>query len=145
MVKKDDDIVPRLLWALGFPNGPGAGVLSAAFVKALGAHPTIGAWKRQIEDRLLRMKTFRNDSVHSGFRRQDVSATVLKDFDEITMLACARVQSCARAGVMAKLSSAAELFDYLPVLVETDARYVEDVHGTILFGLENPMPRLWRN
>lgn len=140
MIEKEDDIVPRLRWSLGFPNGRGLRLLSARFAQRLAAHPTIAAWDGEIGDLLVQVKKFRNDSVHSGFRRQDVPRETLRAFDKITLLACGRVQGLAQAAIRAGLPSARDLFDYLPLLVECDANYVEDVHGTILFTLENPMP-----
>jgi hypothetical protein len=137
MVGRDDDIVPRVMWSLGFPNGAGAAVLSRAFVKRLAEHDTIRAWKAQLDDRLKAVRSFRNDSVHSGFRPQDVARAKLAEFDEVALLACSRVQNCAKAGVLAGLSTAADLLEYLPLLVEADLNYVNDVHRTILYGLEH--------
>lgn len=142
MLGKDDDILPRVMWALGFPTGQKAKVLSAGFVDRLSAHPTYSSWRGQIEKRLDAVRRLRNDSVHNGFRPQDMSRQVLREFDEITTLACSRVQSLARASVIAGLRSAADLFEYLPVLVEDDDNYINDVHGTIIYGLEHPAP--WR-
>jgi hypothetical protein len=33
-----------------------------------------------------------------------------------------------------------ELFEYLPILVENDANYVNDAHGNVIFRLENSWP-----
>jgi hypothetical protein len=142
MLTKDDDIVPRIMWLLGFPCGPGAAALSRAFTARLSQHKTISAWKSQIEDRLRKMRGFRNDSVHSGFRPQDIPRNVLGDFEHITLIACARVQACAKSGILGGLSTAEELFEYLPVITEANSNYVNDVHNNILFGLENPA--MWR-
>jgi len=138
LLNKNDDIVPRLQWALGFPNGLGAKALSPTFTKRLEEHPTIGAWKSQIETLLADVREFRNNSVHSGFRYQDISRTRLRDFDAITLLACARVQNLAQAAIRAGLSTTNEMFEYLPVLVEMNSHYIDDVHGSVLSSLENP-------
>jgi hypothetical protein len=47
----------------------------------------------------------------------------------------------AAAGILAGLSTAGELFEYLPLLVEGRANYILDVHGTVIYGLEHPFPR----
>jgi len=39
------------------------------------------------------------------------------------MLACARVQACAQSGVLSGATTAVELFEYLPVLVESNSNY----------------------
>jgi hypothetical protein len=143
MVSKDHDIVPSIMWSLGFPMGPGAGLLSPALSTVLKSHPTYGAWRSQILHLLYRAKTLRNDSVHSGFRRQDVPKTVLNDLTRITALACPRVQRQASAGMSAQLASAVELFEYLPLLVDGDPSYVATAHNTVIFSLENPFHARW--
>jgi hypothetical protein len=138
MLSKDDDIVPRIMWVLGFPVGPAARMLSRIFVSSLQAHPTISAWKSQIEQRLRAVKTFRNDSVHSGFRPQDVAGSSIREFDRIGLIACSRVQAIASAGISAGVATASELLEYLPVLIESNGNYINDIHNNILYGCENP-------
>lgn len=140
---KDDDISPRVMWALGYPNGPAAGVLSADFTRRLGAHPTYAAWKPQIEKYVTGIRLLRNNTVHAGFRPQEVDPVELRELEHIASTACARVQSIARDGLHAGLKTAEELFEYLPILVEQDSLYIDDIHGTVVFLLENPLPGRW--
>lgn len=137
MVTKDDDITPRIMWALGFPTGNGAGLLSRTFTSALQAHPTIGGWRQQVENLLRAVKTFRNDSVHSGFRLQDIPRKQVRDFEQIMVLACARVQQTVVAGIQAGMTTSAELLEYLPTLTENNSNYINDIHGTVIYSLEH--------
>jgi len=140
MVTKDDDITPRIMWALGFPTGSGAGLLSRTFTSALQAHSTIGGWRQQVESLLRAVKNFRNDSVHSGFRLQDIPRNQVRDFEQITVLACARVQHTVVAGIQAGMVTAAELLEYLPILTENNSNYINDIHGTVIYSLEHDHP-----
>jgi hypothetical protein len=139
MLSKDDDIVPRIMWVLGFPVGPAARMLSQTFVSNLQAHPTISAWKNKIEQRLRAVKTFRNDSVHSGFRLQDVARSAIREFDRIGLIACSRVQGVASAGILAGVTTASELLEYLPVLIESNGNYTNDIHNNVLYTFEHPL------
>jgi hypothetical protein len=138
MINKDEDIVPRVKWALGFPNGIGLKSLVSKFQTSLQAHTSYIPLSRLVQERLEKVRVFRNNSVHSGFRHQDVSRNDLRDFDMITALACGRVQQCAQNGIVSGLTVAQELFDYLPLLIENDPRYVNDVHGNVFYYLQHP-------
>ena len=78
------------------------------------------------------------NSVHSGFRLQDVPLEKLRAFDHLTILACPRVQRMAISGLQAGLRTAQDLFDYAGPVLESIPHVVDDVHGTIIFSLEDP-------
>ncbi len=140
---KNDDICPRILWSLGFPNGSNAATLSAPFLQRLHAHPRYQHWRAEVKDRLYQVKDLRNNSVHSGFRAQDVPSDTLRSHDHLTMLSCGRVQRMAVAGLQAGLQNAQELYDYSPVLLQGMPHAVDDLHGTVIFGLEDPNRFRW--
>jgi hypothetical protein len=116
-----------------------AAVLSPAFdLRLKGGHPNYRHWYETVRDRLYEVKDLRNNSVHSGFRLQDVPPEKLRTFEHLTILACPRVQRMAINGLRAGLRSAQELFEYAAVVLEGIPHVVDDVHGTIIFTLEDP-------
>lgn len=135
MVKTDDNIEPRVRWALGFPNGAGAQFLSSKFQARLQAYPNYRSLSQLVHDRLEGVRGFRNNTVHSGFRQQDISREDLSKFDLITALSCGRVQKLVQAGIRYGLETPQDLLEYLPLLIESDPGYVNDVHGTVFYSL----------
>src|SRR4051812_26643882 len=105
VITENDDIVPRIMWCLGFPNGPGAAHLALSFRGRLHAHPRFGTWRDHIRDVLYAMKNFRNDTVHNGFRWIDVSRKTLEEFDQLAVQACGRVQEKAKSALLAGLGT----------------------------------------
>src|SRR5690348_5473515 len=92
MINPDENIIPPVRWALGFPNGTGAQLLTTDFQKSLRGHSSYESLKRIVRDRLDEVRIFRNSTVHNGFRHQDISRDDLFKLDRITALACGRVQ-----------------------------------------------------
>ena len=136
----DQDIVPFLMWALGYPNGMGAQQVDRARIAELQAHPLYKPWKDQIDGRLTRMKLFRHDTAHAGFRAQDIAAAELEQFEALSSMVCPRVQRCAfDAVVFHGKTTRAELLAYLPQHFNSAQNLVADVTGTVLYLLANPV------
>jgi hypothetical protein len=137
MVGKDDDISPRILWSMGFPNGSGAAAVRRDLVIGLNSDPRYDHWKKRLAKAFSAIKSFRNDTVHSGFRPVDLPDEKLREFDHFTNLACPRVQGLAYSGLQANLTDSKELLEYVPLLLE---RHVnpEGMHKTLIPLLQNP-------
>jgi hypothetical protein len=135
MVKIDDNIVPRVRWALGFPNGAGLLSLTENFRERLQVHADYKPLSHLVHNRLEGVRDFRNKTVHSGFRQQDISREELSKFDLITALSCGRVQKLVQHGILYGLETPEDLVEYLPVLVENSPNYIRDVHGTVFYSL----------
>jgi len=58
----------------------------------------------------------------------------IREFDRIGLIACSRVQAIASAGISAGVATASELLEYLPVLIESNGNYINDIHNNILYG-----------
>ncbi|WP_374000302.1 hypothetical protein [Bdellovibrio bacteriovorus] len=134
---KDEDITPRIMWSLGFPNGPQAVMVSRNLITELSAHPTYSSWKGKIELWLREIKVFRNKTVHNGFRPQDLSKKNLEDFNRLTMLACPRVQGFAYRGLEMGCVNPGDLLSKSAEIFNSKIKK-EEVHGTILYTLQNP-------
>jgi hypothetical protein len=138
MVNKDHDIVPQVMWALGFLQGHAQLLIAPSMLAALLAHPRYETWRKRVRTALIALKTFRNDSVHSGFRPQDVPEDQLKGFDFLTHIGCPRVQALTKRAMCSGLTTVEELFEYIPLLFEASPNSVADAHGTVIFLFENP-------
>jgi hypothetical protein len=139
MINADENIIPRVRWALGFPNGAGAQRLSPDFQKALRGHPSYDSSRRIVQDRLEEVRVFRNSTVHNGFRHQDISRDDLFKLDRITALACGRVQKCAQGGILHGLTMAKELLDDLPKLTEMTRPTSMTCTGIYFFSYNIPL------
>jgi hypothetical protein len=135
---KDDDVVPAVMVGLGFPLGSDAHVLNPSLQIRLASHPRYRQWREQILDRLTAMKSWRNNSVHSGFRPWDIDPAVLDSYDRLSLLACARARGLLQQAILKGLTTIEEAREYAVPLMESNANVVNDVHGTIISGLENP-------
>lgn len=135
---KDDDVVPIAMLALGFPIGQYSAGVSDKILTALQGHPRYRNWRDQVLKRLNRLRDWRNDSVHSGFRPWDVSRKELDELDHISVLACGRVQGLLQRAVVAGIVDIDIAREYAPLLFQEDPNVVQNVHGIIIFNLENP-------
>ena len=64
----------------------------------------------------------------------------IRRFLQLTTWACPRVQGQAVAGILGGLKTVDELSEYLPLIIGSNEYYIGDVHGTIIWSLENRMP-----
>jgi hypothetical protein len=135
MIRTEDNIAPRVRWALGFPNGRSALSLTSNFRERLQGYPNYRALSQLVHDRLEEVRLFRNNTVHSGFRKQDIPDEQLSKLDQITALSCGRVQRLAEMGILGGLDTPEDLLEQLPKLVENSPNYIGDVHGTVLYSL----------
>lgn len=135
---KEDDIVPQVSWCLGFPMGKGAALVDPTLRGKLQSHPHYASWRKEVQRRLESIRSFRNDSVHSGFREQDVSGADLRGFEELLTMTAPRVMHFATQALVLGAETQADLIEYLPVILQTLPNLVNDLHGTVIYLLENP-------
>lgn len=138
LIKKeeDDNIEGLVRWFLGFPNGQHLQSLSRQLYDKLHNHKLYEYWKRELIKIVDRIRNFRNDSVHSGFRSIDFTTKELALYSEVTLFAASRGQRIVAEGLLNNLSTVDELREFMAPLYECTVS-VNDVHNTILFTLEN--------
>jgi len=135
---KDDDVVPVVMVALGFPLSADSSLVNADVQERLSSHPRYRVWRERVRVRLEAMRAWRNKSVHSGFRPWDIDQSDLKSFDQLSVLACARASGLLQQALLAGITTVNEAREYAVSLMEAKQSLVNDVHGTIIYSLENP-------
>jgi len=135
---KDHNIVPEILLAMGFPSGHAEQALNPSLRSRLWAHPRYQSWRKEIRKRLERMRDWRNSTVHSGFRPWDFTRDELKRLNELSAIACSRVQRLLFAAIKNNLKTLEELDILAVLLLEQEENLVNDVHGNIIYGFEHP-------
>jgi len=133
----DDDITGLLMHFLGFPGGSYSRDISRNLLSRLAANSAYEKWKRRIKVDLDKMRTFRNDSVHAGFRNVDYSRSELSLYDRIMTLGVSRCQAAVREGLLARLETVAEFKEYAGLIFETCGNAEKDIIDTVIFSLEN--------
>jgi hypothetical protein len=119
-VPKNGDVIPPIRWSLGFPNGKGIKLLGSATQQAINSDAMHSVWSGRIEDRLHRIRSLRNQTVHNGFRQVDVPADELRWLRALSHVAARYALHCVDLGIYAALYSTADLIEYLPLLLEPD-------------------------
>ena len=146
----NDDVITRVLWALGFPRGKTLQELDRSILKKLTTIPTYRNWREQVANVLERIRRFRNDTVHSGFRSIDMMRTMDKSerkiFAIISWHACHYVQDFARRGLKKDLRIAGDVFLQVAKLTADNQFLIEQVsnlldllNGKSLYGDARPM------
>lgn len=138
LIKKEeqDNIQGLVRWFLGFPNGQHLQTLSGQLRDKLRSHKLYDYWGRELTNVVDRIRNFRNDSVHSGFRSIDFTTKELALYSEVTLFAASRGQRIVAKGLLNNLSTVDELREFIAPLYECTIS-VNDVHNNILFTLEN--------
>lgn len=136
-VTENDDIVPKLMLAMGFPTSKFTGILSKPFLSRLSDHPDYKVWKNWLKTLFYEMKSFRNDVVHSGFRKLEMNPSRLQTFEKIIQLTTPRIQGFIEVGYTNNLTSIPEIWDYAPFIFEQLPHVIESVHGTIIYQLNS--------
>ena len=133
-------MAPFALWALGFPQGAGAQWVKRDLIQRLHSLPTYASWGRRLRGEFDAIRVFRNASVHSGFREQDITPATLASYEHLMTLATARVLNHAKTALALGATNQVELVEYLPLVFEANSNVVNDVQGTVIYGLEHPLP-----
>jgi len=134
---ENDQIAPYIRWFLGFPNGAGAQFVSQAKNNKLSSNEKYEKWKRKLLDSLEKIREFRNDSVHSGFRRFDFSYDELVLYEKIMTLGTSRCQGAVFTAMCNDLQTVSEFKEYVGIIFDSYPNIENDIHGNILYSLEN--------
>jgi hypothetical protein len=134
---ENDQIAPYIRWFLGFPNGAGAQFVSKAKFNILSTNEKYEKWKKKLIDSLEKIREFRNYSVHSGFRRFDFSNDELVLYEKIMTLGAFRCQGAVYTALCNNLQTVSEFKEYVGVIFDSLPNIENDVHGNILYMLEN--------
>lgn len=123
-------------WFLGFPNGKYRNDVSTSLLAGLGSHPNYDYWNKKIIDVVDKIRVFRNDSVHSGFRSVDFTKKELELYSQVMVYSASRCQSAVQTALINRISTVSEFKEYIPVIFEENDNIINDVHGNILFTLD---------
>lgn len=141
-VEKNDDIVPHVKWAKGFPTNRVEEALPSSFLARLQSPARYRHWRDVVADLVKRVSKLRNDSVHKGTRFQDVSHDDLRKYDRLVVSACFRVQHLAHLALEHGVRTARGLIDCRAELTQLDPHYITAAHN-LIDELEDPDPQ-WR-
>ncbi|NOH98873.1 hypothetical protein [Vibrio sp. 99-70-13A1] len=131
-----DNIGATIRWFLGFPNGKSSKLVSSSVITALEANPRYGIWKKKIKGIIEKIRIFRNDSTHHGFRTIDFTKKELELFNQVMLFGATRCQGAVQLALHNQVSTVPEFKDYMPYLFELNENLVNDVHGNIIFSLD---------
>lgn len=134
---ENDKVAPYIRWFLGFPNGHGAQYISKQKIEALKSNEHYEKWKRKLIDALEKIREFRNDSVHSGFRRYDFSEEELALYEKIMIFGSSRCQEAVFSALSNGLRTVSEFKEYVGLIFDSYTNIENDIHGNVLFSLEN--------
>ncbi len=132
-----DNIGGTIRWFLGFPNGKSSLLVSASVLNELNQNPRYSIWKRQITDIIERIRIFRNDSAHHGFRTIDFTPKELDLYNHVMVLGLTRCQGAVQRALISGISTVSEFKEYMPYIFEDNCNLVNDVHGNILSILDS--------
>lgn len=131
-----DNIEGVVRWFLGFPNGKHRNDVSTSLLTNLANHPKYSYWNKKIIDVVDKVRVFRNDSVHSGFRSVDFSMKELELYSQVMVYAASRCQAAVQTALISRISTVSEFKEYIPVIFEGNSNIINDMHGNILFTLD---------
>lgn len=131
-----DNIEGVVRWFLGFPNGKYRNDVSKSLLTNLANHPKYSYWNKKIIEVVDKIRVFRNDSVHSGFRSVDFPKKELELYSQVMVYGASRCQAAVQSALISGISTVSEFKDYIPEIFEENSNIINDVHGNILFTLD---------
>lgn len=132
---ESDNITNIIRWCLGFPNGKQSLNIPKDLIKKLQNHDRYEHWKKNLPLILDRIRIFRNESVHHGFRSVDFSNRELNLYCEIMTYSSSRCLAAVKTALVNKIAHACEFKEYIHLIFESNENIVNDVHNNILFSL----------
>lgn len=131
-----DHVGPIIRWFLGFPNGKNRNYLPEQLINALVDHPRYQHWNNELIKIIEKIRTFRNESVHSGFRKVDFSKDELKLYSRVMVLCTSRCQAAVQYALLSGINTVSEFKEYIGIVFE-DLNSINDIHGNIIHSLDN--------
>ena len=136
---ENDKMNPFILSALGYPSGKSSQLIPASKLATLSAHASYFYWKRTLSSQIEKIRTFRNDSVHKGFRQSDFSSKDLNLYKTLMSLAATRSQNQVNVALKNGISSVSEFKEYSGLLISENKNYINDIHNTVFLMLNDAM------
>lgn len=131
-----DNVGGIVRWFLGFPNGRCRNDVSPSLLESLNNHPRYDYWNKELVTIVDKIRIFRNDSVHSGFRSVDFSISELELYSQVMVFSASRCQAAVQSALINGISTVTEFKEYISIVFEENVNVVNDVHGNILHSLE---------
>ena len=137
--ESDNSVESYVRLFLGFPNGLQCKLASKGLTADLENHPRYDYWKRELPKKVEKIRNFRNDSVHSGFRSVDFKKEDLNLFSVIMTYAVTRCQAGVMRGLISDIKTLKDFKKNSVMLFEDNANLINDVHNSIIYSLDNPI------
>ena len=131
-----DNISGVVRWFLGFPNGKHINDVSTSFLENLSDHSKYEYWNKELITIVDKIRIFRNDSVHSGFRSVDFTKYDLELYSQVMVFSTSRCQAAVQDALINRISTVSEFKEYIGPIFEKNMNLINDVHGNILFSLD---------
>jgi len=112
---ESDNIGGIVRWFLGFPNGRKRNDVSTSIIDNLNQDPKYDYWSREIITIVDKIRVFRNDSVHSGFRSVDFPKHDLELYNQVMILSASRCQAAVQIALVNRISTASEFKEYISI------------------------------
>ncbi|MEQ6475243.1 hypothetical protein [Comamonas sp. wu1-DMT] len=133
---ENDNIGGSVRWFLGFPNGKNRSDVSVTTLLKLREHPSYDFWNKELIDIFEKIRVFRNDSVHAGFRSTDFTKNELNLYSQIMLFGASRCQSAVRFALINGIKNVSEFKEYIPIIFEENCNIINDIHGNIIYSLD---------
>lgn len=131
-ISKEDDIIPKIMLALGFITSKYITQLDYNIIQKLYSDSSYRIYKKWLHKKLKYMKKYRNNTVHKGFRRHEENETELKIFAKIAGLAYPKIRTYIIKAIINDFETLHEFWEIVPLLVEEKPNLIEDVHHTVM-------------
>ncbi|MEN4750469.1 hypothetical protein ABEH28_11940 [Pseudomonas sp. Ps21-P2] len=132
----DNSVESLMRLFIGFPNGKQIKLMSPSVKIALERHSRYKYWEKRLKDIVIKIRDFRNDSVHSGFTHMDFDRRDLELYDMVMTYALSRCQSGVLTGIHKNLCTINEFKEEAVRIFGGSAGLINDVHNNIIFSLE---------
>ncbi|EJP4177907.1 hypothetical protein NUE03_004133 [Vibrio vulnificus] len=130
-----DNIAVYIRWFLGFPNGKAGKLVDQALLSKLESFENYFYWKKELVKVLEKIRIFRNDSTHHGFRSIDFTSKELELYSQVMIYGVTRCQGAVQTAILNGVTSVDEFKDYMPIIFESNKYMLNDVRGNILYSL----------
>ncbi|EGQ9697689.1 HEPN domain-containing protein [Vibrio parahaemolyticus] len=130
-----DNVAVYIRWFLGFPNGVAGTLVDDRILRELESHENYLFWKKELVNVLEKIRIFRNDSTHHGFRSIDFTPAQLELYSQVMVYGVTRCQGAVQTAILNGVKSVQEFKDYMPTIFEYNQYLINDVHGNILHSL----------
>ena len=120
---------------MGFPNNKKRLEISEPFLASISDHPRYDFWKKKLIEDVDKIRIFRNNSAHSGFRIVDFSKPVLALYSQIMIYGTSRSLGAVRFALLNNVKTLVEFKENIANIFENTAR-ANDIHGNIIYSLD---------